>query len=63
MNQSPVLKTPLHDWLQPRLEAVLQQALAAGFQRDAVIAVLTDLVTAPPLNREPRPDTNHAVRP
>ena len=41
-------QTPLHDWLSARLETLLREALAAGFERDAVVAVLIDLVTSPP---------------
>jgi hypothetical protein len=43
--------TPLHDWLRPRLAELVRQAERAGFDRDAVVAVLTDLVTTPPYNR------------
>ena len=42
--------TPLHDWLRPRLTELVQQAKGAGFDRDVVIAVLTDLITSPPFN-------------
>lgn len=42
--------TPLHDWLRPRLAALFDDALAAGFAREAVAAVLVDLVTAPPFD-------------
>jgi hypothetical protein len=41
-------QTPLHDWLTPRVEALLREAEAAGFARDAALAVLLDLVTASP---------------
>ena len=41
-------ETPLHDWLRPRLDALLQDAEAAGFAREAAVAVLLDLVSAPP---------------
>jgi len=49
-------ETPLHDWLRPRLTELIRQAERAGFKRDAVIAVLTDLITAPPFNIEPTAD-------
>ena len=44
-------ETPIHDWLRPRLAELVQQAERAGFDRDTVIAVLTDLITAQPFNR------------
>lgn len=42
--------TPVHDWLRPRLIELLRQAEIAGLERAIVVAVLTDLVTAPPFN-------------
>ncbi len=47
-------ETPLHDWLRPRLTELIRQAVRAGFPRDTVIAVITDLITAPPFSQEPR---------
>jgi hypothetical protein len=41
-------QTPLHDWLGPRLQALLREAEAAGFQRDIAMAVLQDMVTSSP---------------
>ena len=41
---------PLHDWLLPRIEALLHEAEAAGYARDVVVAVLIDLVTSPPFD-------------
>jgi hypothetical protein len=46
-------ETPVHDWLRPRLAALVQQAVRAGFARETVIAVITDLITAPPLDAQP----------
>jgi hypothetical protein len=42
--------TPLHDWLRPRLFSLVRDAEQAGFERGAVIAVMTDLITMPPFN-------------
>ena len=42
--------TPVHDWLRPRLTQLVRQAELSGFDRDTVVAVLTDLITAPPFN-------------
>jgi hypothetical protein len=49
-------ETPVHDWLRPRLAELVQQAEGAGFDRDTVIAVLSDLIDSPPFNQtEPAP--------
>lgn len=48
-------QTPLHDWLRPRLDLVLAEAGRAGFDRQAVLAVLTDLATSPAYNEAPLP--------
>ncbi len=40
-------RTPLHDLLLPQLQAIVAEAVRAGFERQAVVAVLTDLVTDP----------------
>ena len=48
--------TPVHDWLRPRLAELIRQAERAGFARDTVIAVITDLITAPPFNQPARGD-------
>ncbi len=47
--------TPLHDWLRPRLNAVLREAAGAGFEREAVLAVLTDLATSTAASEMPPP--------
>jgi hypothetical protein len=44
-------ETPVHDWLRPRLAEMVQQAEGAGFDRDTVIAVLSDLIDSPPFNQ------------
>jgi hypothetical protein len=49
-------ETPMHDWLRPRLAELVRQAECAGFARDTVIAVITDLITAPPFNQQTRED-------
>ena len=57
--------TPAHDFLQPALVALLDEAAARGISREVAVAVLTDLVTGPEFNHaapdpmadsEPRPD-------
>jgi hypothetical protein len=42
--------TPMHDWLSPRLLSLVRDAEQAGFDRAAVVAVITDLITMPPFN-------------
>ena len=42
--------TPAHDFLLPRLTALLDEAAANGIARDVAVAVLTDLVTGPAFN-------------
>jgi hypothetical protein len=44
--------TPAHDWLRPRLAELVRQAELAGLERSTVIAILTDLITAPPFNED-----------
>jgi hypothetical protein len=42
--------TPVHGWVLPRLVALVRDAERAGFERAVVVAVVTDLITAPPFN-------------
>ncbi|HXA25265.1 MAG TPA: hypothetical protein VNW90_23520 [Acetobacteraceae bacterium] len=42
--------TPMHDWLSPRLLSLVREAEQAGFDRAAVVAAITDLITMPPFN-------------
>jgi hypothetical protein len=46
-----------HDWLQPKLTALVADAESSGIARDVVVAVITDLINgplfAPPV---PKPD-------
>lgn len=39
--------SPARTFLLPRLAALLQSAVDAGFQRDVAVAVMIDLVTSP----------------
>jgi hypothetical protein len=39
--------SPVHDFLLPRLTALVNDAVATGLPRDVVVAVLIDLVTSP----------------
>ena len=42
--------TPVHDWVRPRLTAMVRAAEAAGIERGVAIAVIADLITSPPFN-------------
>lgn len=48
-------RSPLHDWLRPRLQALLREATAAGFARDAAVAVVLDLASGPSFDTAPAP--------
>jgi hypothetical protein len=61
--------TPVHDFLAPRLTALLDEAVANGFTREVVVAVLIDLTTSPPFcteapdataDSQPHPDYERA---
>ena len=39
--------SPVHDFMLPRLAALLDEAVASGIPRDVAVAVLIDLVTSP----------------
>lgn len=41
------MSSPIHDFLLPRLATLVNQAVAQGMPRDAVVAVLIDIVTSP----------------
>ncbi len=43
--------TPLHDWMMPRLEALLEEALKAGFERQTAVAVIIDLIESSRFNK------------
>jgi hypothetical protein len=54
-NGPPMTDLPVHDWLRPRLRALVGEAARAGFDRQTVIAILIDEITGPGFNN-PRPD-------
>ncbi|MGH7210591.1 MAG: hypothetical protein ACREF1_03915 [Acetobacteraceae bacterium] len=41
---------PVHDWLRPRLLALLADSEKAGLPRETVVAVIIDIVGAPPFD-------------
>ena len=46
-------ETPLHDWLKPRLQRLVDDAIAAGFDPMTVTAVLTDILASTNLDHQP----------
>lgn len=42
--------SPVHDWLRPRLRELVEAGEAAGFDRQIIVAVVTDLITGPDYN-------------
>jgi len=46
-----------HDWLRPKLAALMAEAQAAGIARDVSVAVITDLVNGPAFSVGP-PETD-----
>lgn len=40
-------ESPVHDFILPRLTALVNDAVATGIARDVAVAVLIDLVTSP----------------
>lgn len=52
--------SPVHDYLLPRLTALVDETVATGVARDVAVAVLIDLITSPGFDTaapDPRPDT------
>ena len=52
----PMTQTPAHEWMLPRLAALLAEAEQAGMAREVAVAVLTDLIDDPEITRTPAPD-------
>jgi hypothetical protein len=45
------MSTPVHDWMKPRLDALVEEAMKNGMERDVIVAVMTDIVEGPGYNR------------
>lgn len=57
-------EAPAHSFLLPRLTALVDEAVANGIARDVAVAVLIDLITAPPFNTSSiDPSANDAPQP
>jgi hypothetical protein len=48
-----------HEWLRPKLVALVQEAETAGIARDVSVAVITDVVNGPGFSYGP-PETDEA---
>ena len=56
--------SPAHDFLLPRLTALIGEATANGITRDVAVAVLIDLVTSPRFDTAaPNPKDDSAPHP
>ncbi|MBW4022575.1 MAG: hypothetical protein HIU92_05440 [Proteobacteria bacterium] len=44
------MATPVHDWVVPKLDALLGEAMQNGMDREVVVAVITDIITGPGYN-------------
>jgi hypothetical protein len=44
------MSTPVRDWIRPRLDALIAEAVANGMDRQVVVAVITDLIEGPGYN-------------
>ncbi|MGI4943612.1 MAG: hypothetical protein ACRYHQ_24105 [Janthinobacterium lividum] len=54
ISENPTLsQTPLHDWMMPRLQKLVDDAIAAGFDPLTVTAVLTDILASTALDHQP----------
>lgn len=43
-------QTPVHDYLRPRIAALVRDAVAQGMPPDVVTAVLMDIISSPAFN-------------
>ena len=56
--------SPAHDFLLPRLTALIDEAVDRGISRDVAVAVLIDLVTSPRFDTAaPDPEDDSAPHP
>ncbi len=44
------MSTPVHDWLLPRLEALVAEGVKDGMAREVIVAVITDIIEGPRFN-------------
>ncbi len=56
------MSTPIHDWVKPRLDALLAEATGQGMDRLTVVAVMTDIIEGPGYNTV-APSTDDPINP
>jgi hypothetical protein len=44
------MSTPVHDWILPRLDALIAEGVRNGIDRQVIVAVITDIVEGPRYN-------------
>jgi hypothetical protein len=44
------MSTPVHDWILPRLDALIAEGIKNGMDRQVIVAVITDIVEGPRYN-------------
>jgi hypothetical protein len=44
------MSTPVHDWVLPRLDALIAEGVKNGMDRQVLVAVITDIVEGPTYN-------------
>ena len=44
------MSTPVRDWIQPRLDALLADGVKNGMDRQVMVAVITDIIEGPGYN-------------
>jgi hypothetical protein len=44
------MSTPVHDWVLPRLDALIAEGVRNGMDREVIVAVITDIIEGPGYN-------------
>jgi hypothetical protein len=44
------MPTPVHDWIVPRLDALIAEGVKNGMDRQVLVAVITDIIEGPRYN-------------
>ena len=54
-------ETPIHTYLRPRITELVRGAVAQGMARDAVVAVVIDIITSPDFDTAAPSPTDDSV--
>ncbi len=46
-------QTPIHDWIMPRLQKLVDEAIQQGFEPLTVTAVITDIIASTVFDHQP----------